>query len=232
MADAAPDKPTGKASVEKRRIPGNLPYITNYGSIKTVLDKAISAARPDRLTQDYLANVFNLQGGSFKAVLPILRRVGLIAADGTPTDLYTKFRSESGRPEAVYNALKIGFPELFRRSENVYAASEAKVTDLIAEITGLTKDDPIVKAIRGTFKIFASYLPNGFSPGEMAPAARDEPERHAEKTRVDTGSAALEAHSNAPWGLAYHINLVLPESKDPEVFNTIFKSLRDNLLRQ
>jgi hypothetical protein len=32
--------------------------------------------------------------------------------------------------------------------------------------------------------------------------------------------------------LAYTINLVLPKSDDPAVFNAIFKSLRDNLLRK
>ena len=32
-------------------------------------------------------------------------------------------------------------------------------------------------------------------------------------------------------GLSYHINIVLPETKDVAVFNAIFQSLRQNLLR-
>jgi hypothetical protein len=31
--------------------------------------------------------------------------------------------------------------------------------------------------------------------------------------------------------LAYTVNIVLPETTNPEVFNSIFKSLKDNLLK-
>ncbi len=47
-----------------------------------------------------------------------------------------------------------------------------------------------------------------------------------------TGSKDLDSGDvSAALGLSYHINIVLPETKDVAVFNAIFQSLRQNLLR-
>jgi hypothetical protein len=213
-----------------RKIPGNLAYISNHGRIKPVLDKIISAAKPDKLTQDYLANVFNMPVGSYKSVLPILRRVGFLGPDGAPTELYTKFRSESGRPEAVYAALRNGFQELFRKSEHVYAATDAKLVDLIVETTGLQKSDPIVAATKGTFKAFSNYLPDGFTSASIGASIPEAPHERQYKENHSHENAREDLSDSI--GLSYYINIVLPETKDAEVYNVIFKSLRENLLQK
>ena len=43
---------------------------------------------------------------------------------------------------------------------------------------------------------------------------------------------AREAAANAGLNLSYTINLNLPETSDVEVFNAIFRSLKDNLLKR
>lgn len=227
------EKATPESSSEKsprRKVQGNLPYMTNHGRIKPVLEKMITAAKPDRLTQDYLDKIFGLPAGTYKTVLPILRRVGLIGADGAPTQLYDRFRSDDGRPGAAYKALETGFPELFKRSEHVYAANDAKLSDTIAEATGLGKGDPIVAAIRGTFRAFSTYLPDGFSSAdagrEPVSQRKPDPEPH-EDFVVERKSATGRLN-----GISYHINIVVPETKDAEVYNLIFRSLRENLLSE
>jgi hypothetical protein len=58
-------KPEAKEPAQRRKITGNLPYVSTYGSIKPILEKIITAARPERLTLDYLANVFGLTSGGY-----------------------------------------------------------------------------------------------------------------------------------------------------------------------
>jgi len=231
LDEASAQSEKAEATKTPRRIPGGLTYLTAPGTLKSVLDKIVSASQPDKFTQDYLATVIGLSGGSARAVLPILKRVGFLQSDGTPTALYAKFRTESGRPEAAYGALRTGFAEIFRRNEHAYAATDSKLTDLIVEITGLTRDDPTLRAIRGTYRVFTGYLPSGFvatDVGREKPA--DDQEDVPELASVG-GTERRERVGSAPYGLSYQINIVLPESKDVEVYNLIFKSLRDNLLR-
>jgi hypothetical protein len=224
----APGKAEKKPGTRKK-VHGNLPYMTNHGRIKPVLEKIITAAKPDRLTQDYLDKVFGMPAGTYKTVLPILRRVGIIGADGAPTELYSRFRSEETRPAAVYQALKNGFAELFKRSEHIYAAPDNKLSDIIMETTGLAKGDPVITAIKGTFKAFSSYLPEGFTAAQLD--AVSPPSELVAGEQLGPGREAGFT-TGGPVGLSYHINIVLPETKDAEVYNLIFKSLRDNLLRQ
>lgn len=176
--------------------------------------------------------MLKLSGGGYRAAIPVLKRVGFLTSDGTPTELYSKFRTDSGRPEAALGALRNGFAEIFRKNEHAYAATDPKLTDLIVETTGRSKDEPVVGAIRGTFRIFSSYLPQGFSAGDLG---RGTPEADVEPDREDDRGIRLPSSSpsssQAPMSLAYNINVVLPETKDIEVFNVIFRSLRDNLLR-
>jgi hypothetical protein len=47
---------------------------------------------------------------------------------------------------------------------------------------------------------------------------------------TDKGSQRLD--EGVGLNLSYTINLVLPKTDDPAVFNAIFRSLRDNLLRK
>ena len=46
-----------------------------------------------------------------------------------------------------------------------------------------------------------------------------------------SSAASMPNSDHVELKVGYTINLNLPETSDPEVFNAIFKSLRDNLLK-
>ncbi|WEK51251.1 MAG: DUF5343 domain-containing protein [Candidatus Kaistia colombiensis] len=137
-----------------RKIPGNLPYLTSSGSLKKALDKIIEASRPDKFNSDFLENVLKMSGGSARATIPILKRLGFISSDGIPTDLYARFRTEGGRSSAALQALRMGFPEIYRRSDYAHSVEDAKLRDIIVEITGLKPNDPVVDRDQGNIQRF------------------------------------------------------------------------------
>jgi hypothetical protein len=215
---------TKASPAARREIPGNLPYLTATGSLKRVLDKIIEAQRPDRFNLDFLENVIKLTGGSARATLPILKRIGFLASDGTPTDLYAKFKTESGRSFAAFQGLRNGFAEIFKRSEYAHTVDDNKLKDIIVEITGLQKNDAVANAIRSTFNVLKSYITD--SNVSLARSA------------VESGPPSTEdaVYSPIPGGahtigLSYNINIVLPETSDITVLNAIFRALKENLLQ-
>ena len=54
----------------------------------------------------------------------------------------------------------------------------------------------------------------------------------AEEVASDGAVNLTPSGENLRLGLSYTINLVLPKTDDPAVFNAIFRSLRENLLRK
>jgi hypothetical protein len=85
----------------RRTIQGNLPYTTSVGVLKRILEKIPDSEKPTTFNYDFLSTVLGASGGSARQVLPILKKCGIIASEGTPTDLYSEFQTDGGRPNAA-----------------------------------------------------------------------------------------------------------------------------------
>jgi hypothetical protein len=195
--------------------------------LKSVLDKIIEASRPDKLTIDYIGDVWGFKSSSYRAVLAVLKRVGLIETDGRPTDTYSKFRTENNRSDAALTALRNGFPDVFKRREFAQHLSEKDIADIVVDITGRERGDATLRAIVGTFRTFAGFVTK---TTENKPAA-NAIEATAERIDPPTNQVQGSDRGGTGIGLSYQINIVLPETTNIEVFNSIFRSIRENLLR-
>src|SRR6185437_205929 len=214
-----------KDSAASRQIGGNLPYTTSVGVLKRALQKIIESERPAKFNKDFLNTVFEITGGSSMPVIPILKKTGMLADNGTPSSIYAEFQTEGGRANAALQAIKNGFPEIFKRNQYAHKAEKDKVVDQIVASTGLTKTDRIVVYIFNTFQAFQDYAKN----------ASDSSDAKREQTKgdeaADQNPIPPAGSDRPPIGLAYQINIVLPPTTNIEVFNSIFKSLRENLLK-
>jgi hypothetical protein len=222
QADAAP------TATAQRKIPGNLPYLTSSGTLKKVLERIIDAQQPPRFNGDFLENVLSLKGGAGRATVPIMKKMGFVTSDGVPTELYAKFRTNSGRGQAALQGLQSAFAEIFRRSTYAHTVNEAKLKDLVVEVTGLAPTDPVATAIRGTFNAIKSFVPADASlKGSNADDAKQD--------EINQGDRNLNDNSDQEGArgirLAYNINIVLPETSDLNVLNAIFRSIKENLMR-
>ncbi|QSX28981.1 DUF5343 domain-containing protein [Shewanella cyperi] len=205
----------------------NPPYITATGLVSKILDKIKVAATPDRFTQDYLATELGFGGGSAKAFIPLAKRIGLIASDGTPTEIYKQFRStnSSTSKAAIAKAIKIGYVDLYSRNEYAHSLSRAELEGLVIELTGLEKGHASIRAILGTFEALKAYA--DFSAKSKMP--EEEKQVSFENNTIPVvGNGAEE--NDMKFNLSYTINIVLPKTDDIAVFNAIFRSLKDNLL--
>jgi hypothetical protein len=206
---------------ERRTIQGNLPYTSSIGVLKRVLEKIPVSEKPSTFNNDFLSTVLGASGGASRPVIPILKKAGLLGSDGTPTELYSQFQTEGGRPAAALQALKNGFAEIFRRNQYAHKADQEKVRDLIVAVTGLPKTEPIVKSIFNTFEVFQ----------EFAKAAVDDAAVPGIPNEAPNDISNAKPHSEArELSLAYHFNIILPETTNIEVFNAIFRSLKENLI--
>lgn len=185
--------------------------------------KIKQAKTPERFTYDFLNTTLGFKSSSARAFIPLAKRIGLLASDGSPTDLYKSFRNPAESGVAMAKAIRKGYPQLFERNESAHKMNKKDLEGLLVQITGLEKNNATLRSIVGTFealKLFAQF-------GEEEKVAEGPKEEEKEKPTSEEGPTG-----ELKLGLAYTINLVLPKTDDVAVFNAIFKSLRENLLRK
>lgn len=204
----------------------NPPYITSTGLVSKILDKIKVAATPDRFTQDYLATELGFGGGSARAFIPLAKRIGLIASDGSPTEIYKQFRSTNSATSkaAIAKAIKTGYADLYSRNEYAHSLSKADLEGLVIELTGLEKGHATIRAIVGTFEALKIYADFSAKP------KGGEAEKTVATENIVIPGGGSEAEEDLKFNLSYTINIVLPKTDDIAVFNAIFRSLKDNLL--
>ena len=217
-------KDEGGDKNSRRKILGGLPYTPSPGVLKRVLEKIPTSEKPGIFNSDFLGTVMGATGGSSRPIIPIFKSTGLLNQSSVPTELYSQFQTDAGRASAALQALKNGFPEIFRRNQYAHRADQSTVTDIIVSITGLPKSDNIVRNILGTFEIFQNAAKD--AKEESTPQPRRDQNSNDGPQIIDTNNSESSGRLN----LAYNINVILPETTNVEVYNAIFRSLKGNLL--
>lgn len=209
----------------------SLPFLNSTGLIEKILNKIKEAQTPERYTHDFQDTVLGYGSGSARPFIPLLKKLGFLHSDGKPTELYHQFRNDHLSKAAMAAGIKIAYAPLFKANEYADKLTKEKLKNQIIQITGMSATNKSVGAIVGTFEGLKKFADFESAPQDSSLQA-DEIELEAVPEFIAPVKQQSEVGSPQGRGmsLSYTINLNLPASKDPEVFNAIFRSLRENLL--
>lgn len=210
----------------------NLPYSTSIGTLENILEKIKTASVPERFTQDFVKTKLAMKGGSAASCIPFLKKMGFVASDGTPTESYREFRNPAKSRIAVGRAFKKLYERLYEMNEYVHDVSDNEALGLIVECTGGEKDAAATKYTLATFNMLRKLSDFDSLANAEVESNISEPHHKPVVEMPLIPQSLSHSHSNATKGinLSYTINLNLPATKDVEVFNAIFKSLKNHLL--
>ncbi|SMF66852.1 hypothetical protein SAMN02745866_04277 [Alteromonadaceae bacterium Bs31] len=211
----------------------NLPYVTSVGTLEKMLEKIKTASSPERFTQDFVGTKLSLKGGSANACIPFLKKMGFVAGDGTPTDRYKEYRNPAKSRVAVGKAFVELYARLYEMNEYVHDATDQDVLGLIVECTGGEHDSQTTKLTLSTFNLLRKHADFDGADEELELVSAIEEEGvNRQKQPPNLNLPALPAVQKKGINLSYTINLNLPATKDIEVFNAIFKSLKEHILEE
>ncbi|RKR18741.1 hypothetical protein CLV91_0024 [Maribacter vaceletii] len=205
------------------------PYMTSPGTLPKILNKICDASVPETFNYDFLGTKLGFKGGNQKSFVSWAKKVGFLTTDGKPTQIYKNFRNPAFRKAAMANALKHGYSEIFTRNEYAHELSRKDFTKLISEITGSPHDNSTVKNIVSSF--FNSKEFADFEVKTITKESKEETKTTKSPTPKNIENSQ-QIQKKFDLGLNYTINLVLPKTDDPAIFDAIFKSLKENLLNE
>lgn len=205
-----------------------LPYVTSPGNIDRALKGIKQAAVPERVSQDFVKTILKIPGGSGDQITSFLRKIGFAHVDGTPSDIYKKFRNPAQSGASIASVIRTAYAPLYVRNEFMHELPDDALIGLLVEETGPPHDSNPVKMIFASIKHLKAFADFKSATEAEPVTAKPEPEH-----LPDPGprQAPLVPVQTFGLNLGYTINLNLPATSDPEVFDAIFKSLKQHLLR-
>lgn len=207
-------------------------YTLKPGSIPAYFEAMLNAEAPERFTTRFLESL-EFKSTNDRLFINVLKDLGFIDTDGVPKDRYFEFLDRTQSARVVAEGVRQAFADLFAVNKNAQDLSAEDVRNKLRTLYKGAKKDNLISRIASTFVALCE-----FADFSGPPASAPEPKRKdglpqtppeekgatppQEQERQDGPSLRLDA-------LQYHINIVLPESRDQAVYDALFKSLRDHL---
>jgi hypothetical protein len=207
-----------------------LPYVTAPGNIEKALRGIKTAATPETVSQDFVKTILQIPGGSGDQITSFLKKIGYANSDGSPSEIYKRFRNPATAGTAAAEALKVGYKPLYARNEYMHQLSDDKLRGLIIEETGQSDDSNVVSLVLASIKAVKK-----FADWSKTEAVQDTAKADLSQPMVIRGGGTPppppSPDKQLGLNLSYTINLNLPATSDVAVFNAIFKALKENMLR-
>lgn len=206
-------------------------YLTSTKRLPEILEAIQSAQAPDTFTTRFLEQLgFKSKGD--RLIIGVLKDLGFLEENGTPKQRYYQFLDQSHSGTVLADGIREAWSDLF--AININAHQMAK-TDFAGKLKTISQGQLTERVIDQHYMTFSALVKNAdftsHSP-RAKPAETNKSEKlkdespKPDKSPIDIPPAA----SAKIGGLVYNIQIVLPESRDPAVYDALFRSLKEHLL--
>ncbi len=195
-------------------------YSAQPANVGPFLDKVRSMGRPDKLTIKVIESL-SFKSKNDRALLAVMKAVGLVDQSGVPTPRWNQFRSKQDGGAALAAGIREHYSALFALYPDAYQKDNEALHSFFSSNTSV--GEGALKHMINTFKALCSKadfqgdLP---MPDQFTPPGQDTP----------VVAGAQFRSGIAPYTVNVNIQLTLPENSDEKTFNEFFKSMKKHLL--
>jgi hypothetical protein len=204
-------------------MPTEIPYMMTVGNIGAILDRIQDAGTPPKFTVEFLKTSLGFRGSGDRGILKVLKQLGFLTADGSPTERYNAFRSKTSGGAALAQGLRAGWPEVFLADQRAPDRTVAQLTDLFKSLTGA--GDSAGQKMAQTFKALTAKADWSAPP----PANTDEIVADVAVPLSTSAHSSEAANDFGQLSLHHDIHVHLPATSDVTVYMAIFRALREEL---
>ncbi|MCD8566324.1 MAG: DUF5343 domain-containing protein [Alphaproteobacteria bacterium] len=205
-------------------------YVLPHKRIKEVFEKIRDGQAPSRVTIQLLKD-WGFKSTNDRAFIPLLKALDFLTADGVPTQRYHNYRDHSQSKAVLGEALKEAYADIFLIKENPTQSDKGAIEGKFKSFHNVS--DNVAGMMTKTFFELLSLADLNASGTVKTNLPSAEPEEgQGEGEHSNVGNSFIGGRGSKVSGLHYNIQIHLPATKDIEVYNAIFKSLREHLLEE
>lgn len=207
-------------------------YMTTTKNVSAILSAIQGAKAPPKFAQSFLEGL-GFKNKSDRLIIGVLKSLGFLSDGGEPTKRYFEFLDQSQGDRVLAEAVEDAYSDLFQVDREAQKLPVATVKNKLKTLTQGQYSDAVLQWMSNTFNTLAGLADFESARGlakkivtKPDPVNDDEPtDKGRKKVNIDQS----ERDEIVVQGLNYVINIQLPDSRDPAVYDAIFKSMREHL---
>jgi hypothetical protein len=212
-------------------------YLVSIKNLKKFLEALRRAQAPEKLGVRFVEEL-GFTSTNDRLFIPLLRAMRFVDESGKPTSRYHAFLDDTQWQLVLAEGIKDAYPDLFRVNRDASTLSREQLTGKMKSLTEGKVSAAVLGNMTKTFLELVKLADFSSVVHEHPPAAEartDEKPVEAKPLegsapRVENASLSKAGATDAP-NLVYRIEIVLPAVRDQAVYDAIFRSAKEHLLR-
>jgi len=196
--------------------------LTTVKNLQGILNAIQSAQAPEKFTQAFLESL-EFKSTPDRLIIGVLKSLRFLDDSGRPTERYFRFLDQTQAARVLAEGIRDAYQDLFKVNTKANELAKQDVVNKFKTLGQGQIGDAVLDKMAMTFTALVKLA----DFAGTSPAKAPEPQRETLANQTppprDLGPAGIG-------GLVYNIQLVLPESRDPAVYDAFFQSLRKHLL--
>lgn len=200
-------------------------YLTSTKNLGGILNSIIGAQAPEKFTTRFLESL-DYKTSADRLIIGVLKSLGFLADDGRPTQRYFDYLDQTQSDAVMAKAIREAYSDLFQINKSAHKMSKSEVVNKFKTLSQGQYSEAVLDKMALTFTALCSHA-DFDAPFALASSKEDDvsvQEDTGKTERTETGPKGLSIG-----GLVYNIQLILPESRDPKVYDALFESLKRHL---
>lgn len=211
-------------------------YLLKTSNLQEFFNAIRSAKAPERLTHKFLKDL-DFKSSNDRLFIGVLKGLGFIDESAVPQQRYFDFLDQSNSGRVLAEAIEEAYSDLFNLRRDAQKMENTEVRGKFKSLTQGQKSDNVTNNMATTFAALCEQADwskpkrpkSKVTDKKEVQLAEDKSER---SNGIPQESIGMLKDSGAAQKLQLHYNiqLILPNSRDPAVFDAFFTSLKKHLL--
>jgi hypothetical protein len=200
-------------------------YLTSVKNLSAILNAIKTAQAPPKFTQRFLESL-GFKTTADRLIVGVLKSLGFLQDDGKPTSRYYEFLDQTQSERVLAEGIREAFGDLFQINRHAHKLGKTEAVNKFKTLSQGQLSKSVLDKMGMTFTSLVKLADFDAS----APSEETKPKKKTPESEKDVADKAHEISREVRLGgLVYNIQIVLPESRDPAVYDALFRSLKEHM---
>ena len=202
-------------------------YMTSQKRVPDIFDAIRTAQGPEKFTQKFLENLdFKTKGD--RLIINVLKALQFLDETSKPTQRYYEYLDQTQSDRVLAEGIRDAYSDLFAINVNAHKMAKPELVGKLKTLSQGQYSDNVLGRMADTFLALVK-LANFKTPKKKQPKMAETVQLKTSATKINSMPTEKSDEGIELGGLAYNIQIVLPETRDPTVYDALFSALKRHL---